>query len=85
MGNVRWFYAKKRQIGKGNLYLTENRLGRNEIGAYGVWKMIAVICVTYVQKDFLIRTWIKQLLTKYQSFKKLPKFHVFTKVVIFKV
>ena len=25
------FTLKKRKIGKGNLYLTENRLGRNEI------------------------------------------------------
>ena len=26
-----WFYGKKSKIGKGNLYLTENWLGRNEI------------------------------------------------------
>ena len=29
--NAGWFYGKKRKIWKGNLYLTENRLGRNEI------------------------------------------------------
>ena len=29
-------------------------------------------CVTYVQKDFEIHTLIKQLLTKYQIFMKLP-------------
>ena len=28
---------------------------------YGLRKVITVICVTYVQKDFLIRTLIKQL------------------------
>ena len=26
-----WFYGKKRKIGKGNLYLTENELCRNEM------------------------------------------------------
>ena len=35
--------GKKRKLGKGNLYLTENRLSRN--------KMLCVaICVTYVQR-----------------------------------
>ena len=29
LSNARWFYSKKRKIRKGNLYLTENRLGRN--------------------------------------------------------
>ena len=28
---ARWFYGKKRKIGRGNLYLTENRLSRNEM------------------------------------------------------
>ena len=31
---------------------------------YGVRKIITVICVTYVQKDFQIRNLIKQLLKK---------------------
>ena len=31
------------------------------------------ICVTHVQKNFSIRTSIKQLLTKYQIFTKLPQ------------
>ena len=39
---------------------------------YGVRKIITVIYVTYVQKDFQIRTSIKQLLTKYKFFTKLP-------------
>ena len=29
--NARWFYSKKRKIGKGNLYLTEHRLSWNEM------------------------------------------------------
>ena len=31
LSNARWFYGKKRKIRKGNLYLTENRLERNEL------------------------------------------------------
>ena len=30
LSNARWFYGKKRKIGKGNLYLTEDWLNRNE-------------------------------------------------------
>ena len=40
---------------------------------YGVWKIITVICVTYMQKDFKIQTLIRQISTKYQFFKKLPQ------------
>ena len=40
---------------------------------YGVRKIIRVICVTYVQKNFKIQIAIKQLLTKYKIFKKLPQ------------
>ena len=39
----------------------------------GVLQIITIICVTYVQKDFQIQTSVKQLLTKYQIFKKLPQ------------
>ena len=31
LSDARWFYGKKRKIGKGNLYLTENRLSWNEM------------------------------------------------------
>ena len=31
LSNARWFCGKKRKIGKGNLYLTENRLSKNEM------------------------------------------------------
>ena len=36
-------------------------------------KKITVICVIYVQKDFYIRTLIKQLLTKYQFFHEIAQ------------
>ena len=31
MCKARWFYGKKSKIGKGNFYLTENRLSGNEM------------------------------------------------------
>ena len=31
LSDARWFCGKKRKIGKGNLYLTENRLSWNEM------------------------------------------------------
>ena len=39
----------------------------------GVRQIITMIRVTHVQKDFKIQTLIKQLLTKYQIFMKLPQ------------
>ena len=57
-------FTEKRKIWKENLYLIEYRLGTNK----SVRKIMTVICVTYVQKDFQIRALIKQLLTKYQFF-----------------
>ena len=45
-----------------------------------------IICVTNVQNDFKIRTFIKQVLTKYQIFKKIaPNFTFSQKIQIFKV
>ena len=38
-----------------------------------VLQIITIICVTHVQKNFQIRASIKQLLTKYQIFTKLPQ------------
>ena len=40
---------------------------------YGLRKTITIICVKYVQKDFYIQTLIKELLTKYRIFTKLPQ------------
>ena len=39
----------------------------------GVRQIITIISVTYVQKNFLIRTLIKWLLPKYQFLTKLPQ------------
>ena len=43
----------------------------------GVQQIITIICVTYVPKDFKIQTVIKQLLTTYQIFTKLPQIYFF--------
>ena len=59
-----------------NLYLTENRMSKNKMWCATI---ISLICVTYVQKDFYIRTLIKQFLTKYQIFFKLPHISHFHK------
>ena len=59
---------KNRKIGRGNLYLTENRMSRNKIRcAADIYShTITVMCYLYVPKDFSVRTFIKQYLTKYQ-------------------
>ena len=43
------------------------------------------MCVTHVQKNFQIRTRIKQLLTNIKFSWNCPKFHIFTWIVIFQV
>ena len=42
------------------------------------------MCVAYEQRDIFFQTLIKQLLTKYQIFTKLPQIYNFYKIVIFK-
>ena len=82
LSDARWFYGKKRKIGKGNLYLTENWLSWNECD---VLQIILIICVTHVQKNFQIRASSKELLTKYQIFTKLPQIpHIHINRIFFK-
>ena len=78
LSNARWFYGKKRKIGKGNLYLTENPLSGNEM--WCVAKNNNYMCHIMCKR---IQTLIKRLLTKYQIFTNCPKFHIFTEIVIF--
>ena len=47
-------------------------------------QIFTIIWVTYAQKNFKIQTLIKQLLTKYQIFTKLPKISYIHKNHIFK-
>ena len=48
LSNARWFNSKKHKIGKRNLYLTENRLSRNEMWC-AAYK--SQLCVKYVQEN----------------------------------
>ena len=62
------------------MYLTENRLGENK---YDMWKIISIICVTYVHKNFQIQTLSKQSLTKNINIaRNCPIFQIFIKVII---
>ena len=64
------FIVKNAKIGKGNLYLTENRLSSNKMCCTS--DNHNYMCHTCA-KESLIRTSIKQLSTKYQIFTKLPQ------------
>ena len=58
---------KNAKIEKGNLYLTENRLSKNEMRAAGNQNYMSHICA---KRIFRFKSQIMQLLTKYQIFKK---------------
>ena len=83
LSDASWFYVKTRKIGTGNLYLTENRLSWN------------LMCCASDNHDYMRRTCAKeffkfelQLSSYWQNIKfsgYYPKFHIFTKIVIFKV
>ena len=82
LSDARWFYGKKRKIGKGNLYLNENRLSWNEM------------CCASDNHNYMCHTCAKdfkfelQLSSYWQNIKfsrYCPKFHIFTKIVIFQV
>ena len=81
LSNAKWFYVKKRKIGKEYLYSTKNQLSENEM--WGVADDLNDTCHTCT-KDSWIRTLIKQLLTKYQLFTKLPQISLIHKTFISK-
>ena len=68
LSNAKWFYGKKCEIGKGNLYLTGNRLSRNEMWCEaGNHNCISHICA----KGFLYPNLNYAVMTTCQIFKKL--------------
>ena len=71
LSDARWFSGKKRKIGKGNLYLTENRLSWNKM--FCASDNHNYMCHTCAKDFFKIWASIKQLLTKYQIFTILPQ------------
>ena len=83
LSDARWFYGKKRKIGKGNLYLTENWLSWNEM--YCATDNHNYRCHTCA-KEFLNLSFT--LSSYWQNIKFLryfPEFHIFTNIVIFQV
>ena len=72
----RWFCGKERKIGKGNLYLTENRLSWNVMCCAS--DNHNYMCHTCA-KEFLYSSFNKKLLTKYQIFTILPQISHFHK------
>ena len=83
LSDARWFCGKKRKIGKGNLYLTENRLSWN------------VMCCSSDNCNYMCHTCAKEFLNpsfNLRSFcqnikfsRYCPKFPIFTNFVIFQV
>ena len=82
LSNARWFYGKKRKIGKRNLYLTGNRLSRKQMWcAADNHNYMCHICAKMI-------FWFKLELSSYwQNIKfsqNYPKFHILTKMVFLK-
>ena len=81
LSNARGFYAKKRKIGKGNLYRNFKKSIKKK---FAVQMIIIFKWVTYLQANFQIGTLIKQLLTKYRILMKLTKISLTDKNRYFK-
>ena len=66
LNDIRWFYGKKRKIGNGNLYLTENWLSWNEM-----------CCASY-NHNYMCHTYAKEFLKfelQLSSYWQNIKFH----------
>ena len=78
LSNTRWVLVKTHNQ-EGN---TENRLHRNGYR----WEGITVICITYVQFEFLDSNFCLRsiLIVKIAIFQEIAQIHIFTKITIFK-
>ena len=66
------------QIGKGNLYLTENQFSRNEMWCVNHNHMHHIYA-----KGFLDSNFNQAVIDKISSFhENCPKFHILTKIII---
>ena len=66
LSNAKWFYGKKRKIGKGNLYLSENRSSWNEM------------CCAAVNHNYMCHIRAKEFLDSYFNqavIDKISHFH----------
>ena len=83
LSDARWFCGKKRKIGEGNLYLTENRLSSNVIccasdnHSYNVSHM----CKRIFKFELQLRSYWQNIKFSWYC----PKFPIFTNIVIFQV
>ena len=78
LSDARWFYGQKRNIGKGNLYLTENRLS---------WMCCAsdnhnYMCHKCAKKKIKFELQLSSYWQNIKFSRFCPKFHIFTKIVI---
>ena len=83
LSDARWFYGKKRKIGKGNLYLTENRLSRNEMCCASDKSQLYMshMCKKSFKFELLLSSYWQNI-----NFSRYcPKFHIFIKIVIFQI
>ena len=77
-----WFYGKKRKIGKGNLYITENRWSWNEMWCTS--DNHNHMCHTCAKEFFKFKLWLSSYWQNIKFSRYCPKFHIFTNIVIFK-
>ena len=85
LSDARWFYGKKRKIGKGNLHLTENRLSWNEMCCAS--DNYNYMCHTLCKRifEFELQSSASSYWQKIKFSQYCPKFHIFAKIVIFQV
>ena len=83
LSDARWFYGKKRKIGKGNLYLTENRLSWNVMcyASYNHNYMLSHMCKRIFKFELQLRSYWQNI--KFSRY--CPKFPIFTDFAIFQV
>ena len=81
LSNSTWFYGKNRKIEKGNLYITENWLSRNEMWcAVDNYNHVCHICT----ERFLNSNSNEAVINKIQLFKKLPENFTYSQKLYFK-
>ena len=83
LSNVKWFYGKKRKIGKGNLFLTEKRLRSNEMCCDS--DNHNYMCNTMCKRIFRFELQLSSYWLNIKFSRNCPKFHIFTWIVIFQV
>ena len=71
------------QIGKGNLYITENRWSWNEMCCTS--DNHNYMCHTWAKEFFKFKLWLSSYWQNIKFSRYCPKFRIFTDIVIFQV